>query len=128
MKDIKCTHPNAQEDGYFECFFCEDCGNYINGKDVHFDTYGRFNDEETCPTTLTVGEEELNGELFFGLHMTNTDFLDNTESCYMNLTEEQVIDLHNLLAKHIHNVNMKNIKKYQKEYTSLFPVEEENNG
>ncbi|ANH50598.1 hypothetical protein SALINJAH_131 [Bacillus phage SalinJah] len=120
MKTTKCKHPNAVEDGYFECYFCEDCGNYIQGEDVHFDTYGKFHEEETCPTVLSVGEEEIHDELFFGLYMSSTDFLGHTDSCYMNLTEDQVIELHNLLTKHIHNVNMKNIKKFKKEYTEEF--------
>ncbi|OTZ59082.1 hypothetical protein [Bacillus thuringiensis] len=121
MKTTTCKHPNAVEDGYFECYHCEDCGNYIKGEDVHFDTYGKFVDEDaTCAATLSVGEEEINGELLFGLYMTQPDFLDNTDSCYMNLTEDQVIDLYNLLGKHMHNINMKNIKKFKKEYMEEF--------
>jgi len=125
MKTIVCKHPNAIEDGYFECYFCEDCGNYIKGEDVHFDTYGMFNDDEACPTTLSVGEEELNGGLFFGLHMTSTDFLENTESCYMNLTEEQVVELHNLLGKHLANLHNKEMKKIKKDYLESWIKDDE---
>jgi len=28
MKET-CEHTNKMEDGYFSCWYCDDCGNYI---------------------------------------------------------------------------------------------------
>ncbi len=125
MDKKECKHPHAIEDGYFECFFCELCGNYVDSTDVEFDTSGTFNNDDTCPTTLIVEGEERNGELLLGVYMTNTDFLEQTESCYMTLTEDQVIDLHNLLAKHIHNVNNRMIKKHNNENVKHYTKDDE---
>ncbi|ADH03206.1 gp60 [Bacillus phage W.Ph.] len=125
MKKTECEHRNAIEDGYFECYHCPDCQQYVNAIDIHFDTYGQFHDEESCPTVLSVGEEEIHNELFYGLHMSSTDFLGHTDSCYMNLTEEQVVELHNLLGKHLANLHNKEMKKIKKDYLESWIKDDE---
>ncbi|AMW63352.1 hypothetical protein BI004_gp132 [Bacillus phage NotTheCreek] len=108
-----CKHPHAVEDGYFDTFYCEECEEHVSARDVHFDVSGTFHDEEDHRIILNVTEEDYVGKTWLGLNIQESNFVDGETACYINLSEDQVAELHMLLAKHMHNVNMKEIKKHE---------------
>ncbi|AMW63613.1 hypothetical protein BUBS_137 [Bacillus phage Bubs] len=116
MRDITCKHTNAVEDGYFQCYHCEDCQSYIEVHDMVFDIRATMHDEEDPRIKLDVTEEDYVDKKWLGLHIQQSNFVDGDEDCYINLSEDQVLELHELLGKFIHNRNMEIIKQGKKEY------------
>ncbi|AMW62654.1 hypothetical protein DIGNKC_135 [Bacillus phage DIGNKC] len=116
MKDIKCKHPNAVEDGYFQCYFCEQCGKYIENEDMVFTIQATMHDEEDHRIVMNVTEEDYVDKKWLGLSIHESNFIDGETSCYINLNEEQVMKLHELTGKFIHNRNMEGIRKGKAEY------------
>ncbi|ANM46062.1 hypothetical protein BELINDA_136 [Bacillus phage Belinda] len=116
MRDTTCKHTNAVEDGYFQCYHCEDCQSYIEVQDMVFDIQATMHDEEDHRIVMNVTEEDYVDQKWLGIQVSESNFIDGESSCYINLNEEQVMKLHELTGKFIHNRNMEVLRQGKEEY------------
>lgn len=81
-----------------------------------FTIQATMHDEEDHRIVMNVTEEDYVDQKWLGIQVSESNFIDGETSCYINLSEEQVLKLHELTGKFIHNRNMEVLRQGKEEY------------